>query len=71
MASKRGNPVEHRGTSKALSQSVVNPVASGTNTDKGNEKMRVPASKGKALNQKIVNPVAMRSLNKTGAKGAC
>jgi hypothetical protein len=70
MAAKRGNPVEQASGRKVLSQQVANPVANGTNVDKGNEKMRVPASKGKVLSQKVGNPVARRQMNKSGAMGA-
>lgn len=58
MASKRGNPVQQTAGRKVLSQQVVNPVGSGTNTDKGNEKPQVPAGKKTVISQKVMNPAA-------------
>ena len=69
---KRPNPTAQPGHTKALSQSVVHPLASDENTSGGNPaKLKVPAAKSKTLNQKVSNPVASRKMNMTGAKGAC
>ena len=59
MAEARGNPTRSPIGRKALSQSVVNPVANLENTDKGNPaKMRVPAGKKKTISQKVGTPSA-------------
>lgn len=55
---KRGNPVQQSAGRKAISQSVVNPVASDENTSGGTpgalrERKQNPS---KTLNQKVVNP---------------
>lgn len=70
---KRGNPVmAGHGHKATLSQSVSHPVGDASNTNKGNPaKLRVPAATGATLSQSVSNPVAKRTLNKTGAKGAC
>lgn len=56
MAGARGNPVEQKAGRKAFSQQVANPVGSGMNTDKGNEKLRVSQNKSKKLSQSVGNP---------------
>ena len=69
MASKRGNPLNSPIGRKALSQSVVNPVANAENVTSNTAKLRVPAAKKSVVSQSVSNPVGKRKHNMTGDCG--